>query len=296
MLAEATKGGAAPSFGGATVAVTGLYRYPIKSCAGTALTEATLEPRGIVHDRELLVVDAATGAFLTQRELPRLALVTPDIDDREVRVAAPGQTPLAAPLVKDGPRRAVMIWRDTCEAVDQGDELAAWFGDFLHAACRVVRMAPDFVRGVDPTYATGPADQVGFVDGFPLLLIAEESLAELNRRLPDPLPMNRFRPNIVIAGGAPHGEDFVGRFQIGAITFSAVKFCARCAITTTDQATARVGKEPLTTLATYRRSKRGVLFGQNVVHAATGTIRVGDPVIAREAQRDIEAVGYRGRE
>lgn len=272
----------APTFGGATATATmaGLYHYPIKSCAGTALTMATLDPRGFRHDRELMVVDAATGKFLTQRELPRLALIAPTLDDRELRVAAPGMATLMVPVSKEGAARPVIVWRDTAPAVDQGDEIAGWLGEFLGRDCRLVRMAEGHRRAVDPTYATGPVDQVGFADGFPVLLIAQESLDALNTRLAEPLPMARFRPNIVIAGGAAHGEDRVARLRAGDVVFHAPKACARCTITLVDQATGVPGKEPLRTFATYRRAARGVLFGQNLIHATTGTIRVGDPVTA----------------
>jgi uncharacterized protein YcbX len=274
---------APPSFGGALITVTALYHYPIKSCAGIALTEARLEPRGIRHDRELLIVDAATDGFLTQREAPRMALIAPRIADGALRAHAPGMAELVLPIVEDGPTREVGIWRDRCLAVDQGDEAAAWLSAFLGRPCRLVRMAPDFVRPVDPTYAA-PGDQVGFADGFPCLLIAEESLADLNARLNAPLPMNRFRPNIVIAGGAPFGEDRVRRLRIGDVEFAAPKSCARCTITTVDQATGETGKEPLRTFATFRKARRGVMFGQNLIHAGAGTIRVGDRVEALEAK------------
>ncbi len=260
----------------ATVTVAALYRYPIKSCAGTPLTEGAIDSRGFVHDRELMVIGNATGEFLTQREFPRLALIRPHLADGVVRVEAPGMGALTVPIAEAGPERPVVVWRDTCPAVDQGDAIAGWFGEFLGTDCRLVRLAPGYRRRVDPTFATSAADEVGFADGFPFLLIAEESLADLNGRLAEPLPMNRFRPNIVVRGGGPFWEDRVGAFRIGEITFRCVKPCARCAITTTDQATAARGKEPLRTLATYRRGKRGVLFGQNLIHDREGTIQVGD--------------------
>lgn len=274
----------APTFGGSSVTVAGLYHYPIKSCAGTALATAILEPRGIRHDRELLIADAATGTFLTQRELPRMALIAPQIADGTLDVAAPGTDPLTVPIVTSGPARSVVVWRDICAAVDQGDEVARWLSAFLGHDCRLVRLADDFVRPVDPTYAASPADQVGFADGFPCLLIGQESLDDLNSRLGEPLPIDRFRPNIVIAGGAPFGEDRVATLRIGTIIFHATKACARCTITTVDQATGETGKEPLRTFATFRRAKRGVLFGQNLLHAATGTISVGDEVEALAAK------------
>lgn len=268
----------ARAFDAATISVTGLYHYPVKSCAGTPLDEAIVTARGIQHDRELLVVDEA-GHFITQREAPRLALIEPAVTAGEFRAVAPGVAPLVAPLVKEGPTRPVVIWRDHCPGVDQGDVVAEWFGAFLGVACRVVRLPEGYVRQVDQTYAASPRDEVGFADGYPFLLIAEESLADLNSRLAEPLPMNRFRPNIVIGGGGlPYVEDRLKTIRIGGIVFQLVKPCARCVITTTDQATTRRGKEPLATLATYRRAGSGVTFGQNLVHEGTGIIRRGDRV------------------
>jgi uncharacterized protein YcbX len=142
-------------------------------------------------------------------------------------------------------------------------------------------MPDDSVRPTDPVYTppTSPLSRVSFADGFPFLLLSEESLADLNGRLAVPLPMNRFRPNLVIAGGAPFTEDELGHFRIGGIHFEVVKPCDRCAITTTDQTTAERGKEPLRTLATYRRRGSEVFFGQNLVHHGCGRLSVGDPLL-----------------
>jgi uncharacterized protein YcbX len=258
--------------------VSALYRYPIKSCAGTALDTADIGVRGIVHDREFMVVEAASGLFVTQRELPRMALIRPDVANGTLHLGAPAMPPLAMRVVADGPPRDVVVWRDRCPAVDQGDDVATWLSDFLERRCRLVRMADAHTRRVDPAYAVREADQVGFADGYPFLLISEESLADLNGRLAAPLMMNRFRPNIVVRGGTPYAEDRWRRIRIGAVELHLVKACARCAITTTDQETAAVGREPLATLATYRRVERGVLFGQNAIHTTQGAIRVGDTV------------------
>jgi uncharacterized protein YcbX len=225
-----------------------------------------------------MVIEAASGLFFTQRELPRMALIRPDVANGALRLDAPEMTPLAARVAAEGPTRDVMVWRDRCPAVDQGDDVAAWLSDFLQQRCRLVRMADAHTRRVDPVYAVREADQVGFADGYPFLLISEESLADLNGRLAAPLPMNRFRPNIVVRGGTPYAEDRWRRIRVGAVELHLVKACARCAITTTDQQTAMVSREPLATLATYRRGERGVLFGQNAIHTSQGAIRVGDPV------------------
>lgn len=267
------------------IRVSALYHYPIKSCGGTRIESIEVVETGPRHDRELMIVDAATATFLTQRQLPRLALIAPSITDDRLYATAPGAPPLEAEVTAEGVRFDATIWKDRVESVDQGDRVAAWFSHVLDRAVRVVRKAPASIRRVDPAYATDPTDQVGFADGYPFLLLSEESLAGLNERLTKPLPMDRFRPNIVLAGcAAPHDEDTLGRFAIGAITLSAVKPCARCAITTVNQRTAEVGTEPLRTLATYRRmATGGVAFGMNLIHHTTGWLAVGDRVIVAGA-------------
>jgi uncharacterized protein YcbX len=260
------------------VVVTGIFVYPVKSCGGTALPLAELGARGIQHDREFMVVDPQ-GHFFTQRQLPRLALVHPTRTPEALQLTAPGMSELWLAPRADGERMQVTIWRDSVAAVDQGPEVADWLSSFLGTPCRLVRHADDAVRLVDRAFATQPTDEVSFADGYPLLLVSEESLADLNARLDAPLPMNRFRPNVVVRGaGAPYAEDTWRRISIGGVAFSLVKACARCAITTTNQVTAERGLEPLATLATYRRVARGVLFGQNLIHHSRGTLRVGDPV------------------
>ena len=261
--------------------VSALYHYPVKSCGGTRVESIEVVEMGPVHDRELIVADARTGRFLTQRDIQPMALIAPAIRNGRLSAIAPGMIPLEAEIVENGARLVTTIWKDRVESVDQGDEVAAWFSAFLHRGVRVVRKAAGVVCAVDPTYATSATGQVGFADGYPFLLLSDESLADLNRRLAEPLPMDRFRPNIVIAGCAiPYYEDTLGRFAIGGIGFSAVKPCARCKMTTVDQRTAQLGKEPLRTLATYRRSPNGgVMFGMNLIHHGTGRLTVGDRVV-----------------
>ena len=263
------------------IIVTGLFHYPVKSCRGTALTQATFDARGIAHDREF-VITGPDGTFITQRQEPTMALIQPELTDDGLTLSAPGMAPCYVVRRRAGDGLAVTIWRDTVAAVDQGEDIAGWLSAYLGRPARLARMADDAVRRVDSGYAR-PEDQTGFADGYPALLIAEESLAELNRRLTArgeaPLPMNRFRPNIVVRGaGVPHDEDNWQDVRIGAMTFHGVKLCARCAITTTDQETAETGKEPLRTFATYRKYDRGVMFGQNLTFDAPGTIAVGDTV------------------
>lgn len=261
-----------------TLRVSALNWYPVKSCRGAPLAEAMIGPRGIVGDRSFMLVDDA-GGFLTQRALPRMALIEPRLREGTLSLAAPEHGPLSIPVLRRGEGREVTIWRDRCTAIDQGDAVADWASAFLGVNCRLVRIADNTVRHVDRDFALSDTDQVGLADGFPLLLTTEESLADLNGRMSKPLPMNRFRPNIVLAGAAPFAEDGWRRIRTGDITFAVVKPCARCAITTTDQATAERAQEPLRTLANYRQVRgEGVMFGQNLIHESTGVIRVGDAV------------------
>jgi len=259
------------------VEVAALYVYPVKSCAGIRYRRATLDGRGLQHDRGWMVVDGH-DEFLSQREHPRLALITPQIDADTLRLTTPEGQTLAVPTSGiAGPTRHVRIWRDWCEAVDQGDDVAQFFSDWLEEPVRLVKMADDYERQVNPGDTQKPAI-TGFSDGFPLLLISEASLDDLNSRLDTPLPMNRFRPNLVVKGCDRFAEDGWQRLKISTITFDVAKPCDRCAVTTTDQATGARGVEPLRTLTTYRRGGSEIFFGQNIIHRAEGTIAVGDPI------------------
>jgi uncharacterized protein YcbX len=254
--------------------LAGLYLYPIKSAAGIPLESWMVDDFGLRHDRRWMVVDGR-GSFLTQRTHPRLALVRPSIVDDTLRLEAPAMRPLELPLEPPvSVRLDVEVWRDRCQAAWLGEGPAEWFSRVLGGDCSLVYMPDETVRPAEPAY--GAFARVSFADAFPFLLISEESLADLNRRLAVPLPMNRFRPNLVIAGGEPFEEDRLGEFRLGPIGFSSVKPCARCATTTVDQLTAERGKEPLRTLATYRKRDGEVWFGQNVVHRGVGLLRVGE--------------------
>jgi hypothetical protein len=224
-----------------------------------------------------MVVDE-NGEHVTQRSHPRLALVQSSILGDRLQVSAPGRRPLDLPLE---PRTVVttiaVVWGEACAAHWMGERAATWFSEVLGQPCSLVYMPGTTLRPADPTYAP-PGVRVSFADAFPLLLISEESLADLNTRLPTRVPMNRFRPNLVIAGGEPHVEDRLTTFRIGRLEFKCVKPCDRCVVTTTDQATAERGPEPLRTLATYRKVDGKVLFGQNVVQLTTGRLRIGEPV------------------
>jgi uncharacterized protein len=262
-----------------SVRLTGLHVYPIKSAAGLAPSQWEVDEFGLQYDRRWMVVDRH-GGMLSQRTHPQLARVIPSIGDGVLRVETLGMPPLELPLAPTGAvTTLVSIWDDVCAASWVGERAARWFADVLDADCSLVHMPATSVRLANPLYA--PADQrVSFADAYPFLLISEESLGELNRRMPAPLPMNRFRPNLVMAGGRAFEEDRMGRFTAGPIVFQTVKPCDRCVITTTDQATGARGSEPLRTLATFRRYDGKVLFGQNVVHGGRGRLVV-DEVLSR---------------
>lgn len=252
--------------------IDGLFIYPIKSGAGRSVDHCDLDEFGLAGDREYMVVDA-DDQFLTQREAPLLALV--QLDGSDV------VTPIGRATVEPGVHRQVTVWSFTGPAIDCGRDVADLLSDFLGRQCRLVRTAAGHTRRSDDGRAG-----VGFADGFPLLLISEASLAELNARLPQPLPMNRFRPNLVVSDTQPFDEDEWRRVRLGDVAAEVVKPCARCTITRVDQATGVRGDgEPLRTLGTFRKAKGGVMFGQNVVHDQWGTLRVGDPieVLSRQA-------------
>lgn len=224
-----------------------------------------------------MVVDAA-GGFRTQRELPRMAFIHPVIGDGALTLRAEGMPDLPLGLTDSGAQQRVGVWNDTVDAIDQGEQAAEWLTRFLAEPLRLVRFDDAADRRVEQAYAVRPEDQVGFADAYPLLIANEASLAELNTRLAEPLPMRRFRPNIVVTGAAPYAEDSWSRVRVGDVDIAVVKPCARCAVTTVNPDTAEKGKEPLTTLATYRRQEGGVMFCENAIHLAPGTLRLGDTV------------------
>jgi uncharacterized protein len=258
-----------------------LYVYPVKSCRGIALDEARLTERGLAHDREWMIVDAG-GRFITQRELPRLALIKTELSDTALRLSAPGLPALEIEFDRDGARRNVTVWRDTLPAIDQGDDAAQWLSQWIGAPARLVRFDRTVKRMCNPDFAGPGGAHHAFADGYPVLVLSQGSLAELNRRLAAPLPVDRFRPNVLLAGIDAHDEDHFAAIEIGRARLKLVKPCTRCQITTTDQLSAKVGIEPLPTLAQYRHNAAldGVTFGMNaIIEAGAGaTIATGAAV------------------
>jgi uncharacterized protein len=264
--------------------LSGLYVYPIKSCGGIPLEASEVDERGLRHDRRWMLVDE-TGRFMSQRRFSRMALIGVRLERDSLVVDAPGMPCLEMPLEPQGERLVLAgVWNDLVEVSPVSDDAHRWFSEFLNVRCRLVYLPEGSLRPVDPT-SGGPRDQVGLADGFPFLLVSEASLAHLNARLEQPVPMNRFRPNLVVRGCEPFAEDDWKLVRIGPITFRVVKPCARCAITTVDQKTAKAGKEPLRTLARFRKIDNKVLFGQNLIHdKKRGTLRTDDPVEVIQAR------------
>ncbi len=258
--------------------------YPIKSLGGISLTESVIEEKGLQYDRRWMLVDE-NGDFLSQREHPRMATfkmsltenglgVTHDNDHLEIPFE-----PLSKEKIK------VRIWNDVTDAVPYPEEINVWFSRHLAKNCRLVKMQEETRREVDPEYAIRQnRDVVSFADGYPFLLIGENSLHDLNSRLDQPIPMNRFRPNLVVSGTEPFEEGNWKQVRIGETVFHSVKPCARCVMTTIDQNTGLSNApEPLKTLSKYRlvrkNGKSKILFGENLIAEAPGkTIRLRDKV------------------
>jgi len=256
--------------------ISALYVYPIKSCRGVRVTQWPIVERGFDADRRWMIVNAS-GRFLSQREVPRLTLVTTAFDGDTVRVQGPELGPLILPRHYEADAtRVVQIWRDQSVGCVH-PEGSAWFSTFLGAPHELVYMPDAERRQVNPDRARA-GDIVSFADGYPFLLISEAALADLNRRLADPIPMERFRPNIVVNGIEAFAEDDFEHVQLGPISFRAVKRCDRCSITTVDLETGKTSREPLRTLATFRLQDSKVWFGMNLIHDGPGVLQVGDTV------------------
>lgn len=262
----------------AAARLSAIYRYPVKSCRGLSVPETELDDYGVAGDRRWMVVDPK-GRFLSQRRFPRMALIGAHERGDGLVLSAPGMGDIE--VTPGGTAWQARVWGDDVAVLDCGLKPARWLETVLGVPCRLVTPAPDYRRPV-----AGEYDPVGrevvFADGFPLLLIGQGSLDELNRRLARPVSMLRFRPNLVVEGIAPHEEDRWRSIRVGAVEFEVVKPCSRCTIPQVDPETAMTGEEPTATLATYRRDAgRRILFGQNLIHRRAGVLRVGDAVEVR---------------
>jgi uncharacterized protein YcbX len=252
--------------------------YPIKSLAGISLQSSEVEERGLKYDRRWLLVNES-NSFFTQREFPEMALIKVAAEDTGLKIHHKTKIvePLFIPFEFEHTKKdKVIIWNDTVPGEFYNDQIDVWFSDILDTKCRLVKMPESTRRVVDKTYVKNKI--VSFADGYPFLIIGQASLDDLNSRLNKFLPMNRFRPNFVFTGGNPYEEDKWKKFKIGDVKFRAVKPCARCVITTTDQETAERAHEPLLTLSKYRKIENKVMFGMNLVCESTGEVKIGDKI------------------
>lgn len=265
--------------------LSALYRYPLKSGKAQALQHSALDTLGLEGDRRWMLVDEASGRFLTQRAVPRMSQLSALWNDAGgLTLSTAGQVAFDVPLPgADAPLRGVTIWRDTLRVPDAGEQAAAWVSEFIGKPTRLVQVPVERARTTEAGYGRDD-DKVGFADGFPLLLIGQASLDDLSERIGRPMEMLRFRPNLVIEGSDAFAEDGWKRVRIGEVEFRVVKSCSRCILTTIDPASGERSpdREPLATLKTYRELNGDVMFGQNLVNDSAGRLEVGMPVTILE--------------
>jgi len=264
--------------------ISQLFIYPIKSLGGIELSSAKVTDRGLEHDRRWMLIDEH-NRFLSQREYAQMALLKVNIGANGLQVwhkHNPGDF-IDIPF-KPGSNKTgeFTIWDDTVNGQFVSDIADAWFSRMLNVPCRLVYMPDDTKREVNPKYAKGKI--TSFSDAYPFMMVGQSSLDDLNSRLADQLPVNRFRPNMVFTGGEPFEEDTMGHIRVNNIDFYGVKLCARCPIPTIDQDTITKSNEPTKTLLTYRRRNNDVYFGQNFVHQGDGIINVGDEIEVLEVK------------
>lgn len=257
-----------------------IYIYPIKSLGGVRLEKAEVQVKGLKYDRRWLLIDEH-NKFITQRKLHHMALLKVELKEEGLEIfhKQQPQKKIFIPFeLRTGKKLNVEIWEDTVEAELVGGQADSWFSDILGIACRLVLMPLKTERKLKPEYAVND-ESVSFADSMPYMVIGQGSLDELNERLLEPVTMDRFRPNFVFSEGEPFEEDSWEEVQIGSCTFKITKPCARCVLITVDQQTAKKGKEPLKTLASYRMVGNKVMFGQNMLALSLGKIAIGDEVV-----------------
>lgn len=258
--------------------LSGIHIYPVKSCAALSPGQAQVEPRGLRGDRRWMVVDAG-GTFVTARKHPKMVLIRAEIEGDSLQLAAPGMPVVQLHPAAAVSRVAASVWASETMAMPACAEADAWVSRYLGFPARFVHMDKDCARAIDSKYAHS-GEEVSFADGFPLLLISQAALDTLNERLASPVDMLRFRPNLIVTGTAAHAEDGWRCIRIGEVRFDVVKACVRCVLTTVQPERGEFDPsgEPLRTLVNYRRTDRGVTFGQNLIPRNPGSIRVGDSV------------------
>ncbi|HIO93682.1 MAG TPA: MOSC domain-containing protein [Leucothrix mucor] len=263
-----------------SISVSSLIIYPVKSLAGITVDSSELDSMGLKNDRRWMLV-SPQGDFLSQRKMPKMALIQPRFVDDQLILSSKNHTDFTVPTISsNSPQRMVVnIWKDSVNALRVGDDADSWLSTVLGMDCHLVYIPDDEIRQCDPEFAK-QGEHTGFADAFPLLLISVASLDDLNSRLKHPVEMRRFRPNIVVSGCEAFAEDSWEKFTIGKLPLRGVKPCSRCILTTVNPDTGeRDGNEPLQTLMTYRKQDNNVYFGQNVIHEQKGRIAIGDPLI-----------------
>lgn len=258
--------------------LSGIFIYPIKSCRGISLTSAKISSTGLEHDRKWMLVDE-NGLFMSQRSTIEMAHIEVSLNDVGLLISYRKSDiqDLQIPFEPLEESIEVQVWQDKFSANCVGKKADEWFSKVLESRCRLVKFGSESQRQVDPEYAPKGL-QTAFADGFPFLIIGEASLSHLNTRLKKPVSMVRFRPNLVFTGGDAFTEDSWQHFQVGNTEFERVKACARCAIPTIDPETGIKGKEPMQTLATYRKVGKKVMFGQNLICLQGNEVRVNDEI------------------
>ena len=268
------------------IIISELAIYPVKSLAQIQLQTSYVQPFGLQHDRRWMVV-GNDNLFITQRQVSRMCLIQVSLVSTSlaqsasvvtgIQLSAPEMDILDVLIPAENNLRQVTVWNDVCHALDCGDEAANWLSKFLQTDCRLVYFPDNEIRHVDPAYAKA-GDRTAFSDGFPLLLISQASLDDLNKRLVAPVSMSRFRPNLVVSGCEPYAEDTWKKISVGDMTFRIVKPCSRCSIPTIDPQTSEKDPQVLKTLTSYRRRDNNIYFGQNVIADGEGQISTGTSV------------------
>jgi len=258
--------------------LTTINIYPLKSAKAVTLKHSQVQSQGLQYDRRWMLVDEH-GQFISARKHPKLLQVYAEASVKGLHIRLPGKALVHIPLPTHTPTATVTLWGQQCHVLPAGTHYDRLFSDYLQHPCRVVTASPRHPRRIDPTYAQ-PTDQVSFADGFPLLLISENSLADLNHRLDTPVSMSHFRPNLVVTASQAFEEDQWRSIRINHVRFSLVKPCSRCIITTLDPESGQSQPqgEPLRTLKQYRQKDHQVFFGQNVIAHNPGKICVNDPI------------------
>lgn len=266
------------------ITVSALHIYPVKGLKGIPLSRSPLSAQGLAFDRRFMIVDK-NNSFLTQRQYPGMCLLETSLfmSEPTLIIRRPDQEILQIPIAQgdetlDREAISVRVWQSQIEALDCGKQAADFFSQYLGVPCRLVQVYVETQRTIDPDYALSPDDRVGFADGFPVLVASLDSLDDLNGKMDAPIDMDRFRPNITISGASAFAEEDWKEISINDTRIALVKPCARCQVTTVDQDTAEIGKEPLRTLSFYRKQNGKIIFGMNGIPSQTGSIEVGDRV------------------